>query len=158
MTRARSRAGSRSPSASASRFACTLVSGVRSSCEASEIELALGQPRALERGQHRVEARRQPPELVLLAGVDAVAEVLRARDAFGGTRQPPHGHQRRARDEQPERGRQRDPAEAHEREHQPQVRERAVDVGQAAGRPATPRPRGARSVSTRTRVPATSRR
>ena len=118
-------------------------------------ELALGQARALERGEHRVEARGQPPELVLLAGVDAMAEVLRARDAFGGAGQAAHRHERRARDEQPERRGERDAAQAHDRQHELQVGERAVDVGSAAAPPATPRPAGARSVSTRTRVPAT---
>ena len=59
-------------------------------------ELALREARALQRGQHRVEAPGQPPELILLAGLDAVAEILRARHAFGGTRQAPYGHQRRA--------------------------------------------------------------
>ena len=93
-------------------------------------ELALRQARALKRGQHRVEAPGQPPELVLLAGLDAVAEILRARHALGGARQAPYGHERRARDEQPERGRERDPAQAHERQHQLQVRERAVHVAQ----------------------------
>ena len=58
-------------------------------------ELALGQARALERGEHRVEAPRQSPELILLAGLDAVAEILRARHPFGGARQAPHGHERR---------------------------------------------------------------
>ena len=58
-------------------------------------ELALCEARALERGEHRVEAPRQSPELVLLAGLDAVAEVLRARHAFGGARQAAHRDQRR---------------------------------------------------------------
>ena len=81
-------------------------------------ELALGQARALERGQHRVEALRKSSELILLAGVDAMGEILRACHPFGGAGQPAHGHERRARDEQPQRGGERDTAEAHEREHE----------------------------------------
>ncbi len=59
-------------------------------------ELALSQARALERGQHRVEARREPSQLVLLVRLDAMAEVLCAGHAFGGAGQPADGHQRRA--------------------------------------------------------------
>ena len=58
-------------------------------------QLALREARALERGQHRVEAPGQTPELILLAGPDAVAEILRARHALGGARQAPYGHKRR---------------------------------------------------------------
>jgi hypothetical protein len=89
--------------------------------------------RALEGGEHRVEAGGQPPELILLTGLDAMAEVLCARDAFGGAHQAAHGYERSPGDEQSERGRQRDPAEAHERQHQLQVAERAVHVGQRQG-------------------------
>ena len=96
------------------------------------------------------------PSSSSLAGVDAVAEVLRARDLFRGAGQAAHRHERGARDEQPERRRERDAAEADDREHQlagaPSVLSTSVS-GSATCH--TPLPSGARSVSTRTCVPAT---
>ncbi len=93
-------------------------------------ELALRQARALERREHRVEAAREATEVVLAGRVDPVREILRARHAFGRAAQLADGDERDARDEQPEDGGERDAAEADEREHESQARERAVDVAQ----------------------------
>ena len=111
-------------------MACTLVSGVRSSCEASEIswrwasrERSSAASIVLKLADRRPSSSRPP-------GGDAMTEVLRAGDTLGRAGEPAHGHERRARHEQPQRGRQRDPAEHHDREHEPQVIERAVEVAE----------------------------
>ena len=74
--------------------------------------------------------RRQLTDLAALAGIDAVGEVVRVRHAFGSSRQLAHGYERGARDEQAERGGERDAADDDEREQELEVRERAVDVGE----------------------------
>ena len=93
-------------------------------------ELTLGQAGALQGGKHRVEAGRKAPELILPASLDAMPEVLGVRDPFRGAGQAANRHQRPPRDKQPQCGRERDPAEAHGRQHKRQMSKGAVHLGQ----------------------------
>ena len=72
-------------------------------------ELPLRPARVLERAEHRVEARRQPAELVVAGRgrLDPLREIPRLGDRFRRRGQPAHGRQRGARDQQAERGRDR---------------------------------------------------
>jgi len=64
-------------------FVRRLVSGVRSSCDASETQLALGERRLLEGGQHRIEAGGEPRKLVAAAAIlDPAREVAGRRDVL----------------------------------------------------------------------------
>jgi hypothetical protein len=74
-------------------------------------ELALGATRLLERAKHRVEARREPSELVLAPGLDPLRKVAGLRHVLRGVSQAPHRSQRRLRNGEPEPGRNRDTAE-----------------------------------------------
>ena len=71
-------------------------------------ELPLRARRLLERTEHRVEAVREPAELVTAARVDPLRQVAGLRHRLGRLGQPPDGSERRARDDQPEQGRKRD--------------------------------------------------
>ena len=74
-------------------------------------ELPLSPARVLERAEHRVEARRQPAELVVAGRgrLDPLREIPGLGDRFRRRGQPAHGRQRRARDQQAERCRNRHP-------------------------------------------------
>ncbi len=91
-------------------------------------ESSLGEARPLERGEHRVEAVGEPSQLSILGDLDAMAEVLRAGDVFGGAGEPPDRAQSGARDEQAKRGGQRDSACADEDQHEAKVGEGAFDA------------------------------
>ena len=116
------------------------VTGVRSSCDASAtswrwacdgvVERAA---RALERVEHRVEALRHPPDLVVAGDLDAPPEVLGLRDVLGGGRQLADGLDDLAAEQPPEERRAAASPAAHSSdEHELQPRERRVDVAQAA--------------------------
>ena len=57
-------------------FVRRLVSGVRSSCDASATSCALRARRLLEGGEHRVEARGEPAELVVARDLDPLERSL----------------------------------------------------------------------------------
>jgi len=77
-------------------------------------EPALRADRAFERGQHRVEARRQSAELVAATYINTFAQVAGRRDALGRGGQAPHGAERGCRDEGCERSGQGDADSADE--------------------------------------------
>ena len=88
--------------------------------------------RALERVEHRVEAQCHAADLVVPGGLDAPPEVLGLGDVLGGGRQVADGLDHAAREQAAQdRGQQR-AAGAQRREHEPQPRQRRVDVGEAA--------------------------
>ena len=89
-------------------FVRRLVSGVRSSCEASETSWRCARAESSSASSIVLNVRGEPGELVLAAGVDPLREVACLRDVLGGPRQSLHRRERRPRDEEPEPGRQRD--------------------------------------------------
>jgi hypothetical protein len=101
--------------------------------------------RPLERVEHRVEARRHPPDLVVAGDLDAPAEILGLGDVLRGGCELRHGLDDLAAEQPAEQRRQQRRAGAQQREQDPQARQRAVDVGEAAGeldRPLVLRPDG----------------
>ena len=130
---ARSGGGAPPPACSAARsrismFVRTLVTGVRSSCEASATRrrcmradsssLCTVSSSAVE---HRVEAGGQAAQLVAAPLVDALAEITRLGHVLHRRRQPAHRGQRGSRDEPAEQRRERDAAERQDHEDQPQL-------------------------------------
>ncbi len=95
-------------------------------------ELALRAGRLLERAEHRVEARREPAELVVAGGLDALGQVAGGRDGLRRGRQPPHRGERGARDEKAERRGKRDAGRSDREQDRPDPVQRAVDVGERA--------------------------
>ena len=71
-----------------SMFVRRLVSGVRSSCEASATSCRCARLELLERREHRVEARREPAELVVAGRgrLDPLREVARLGDVLASSR------------------------------------------------------------------------
>ena len=93
-------------------FVRRLVTGVRSSCEASATSWRCGDSSAAPSSvEHRVEARRQPADLVV-----AAASIRRPRssvaDVLGGLGQLGHRRDHRRENSAPERGRERGAADA----------------------------------------------
>ena len=121
-------------------FVRRLVTGVRSSCEASATswrcactEASSALIERSERVEHGVEAaapaaRSRPPD-----GLDPPAEVLRRADVLGGLGQALERLHGRAGHQAAEQGRQRDAADDEQREDQAQARQQAVDFGQRLG-------------------------
>ena len=68
---------------SSSMFVRSAVSGVRSSWLASIDEPSLLRARRAERGEHRVEARGEPADLVAPLDLDVLVEILGLRDVLG---------------------------------------------------------------------------
>ena len=128
----RSPAGSASSRASTSMFVRRLVSGVRSSCEASETSCRCERAESSSAPEHRVEGRGEPRELVLAVDVDPLGEVARLRDVLGGPRQPLHRREHGPRDEQPEGGGEPDPDEREGDQPALDSAEGAVDLLQRA--------------------------
>ncbi len=96
-------------------------------------ELTLRAGRFLQRAEHRVEARREPAQLVLAPHVDALGQIVRLRHSFDRGREPYDRCERGARDEQPEHSGDDDAAERHEDEEQPDAIERLLDLRQGPG-------------------------
>ena len=96
-------------------------------------ELTLRARRFLQRTEHRVEARREPAQLVLALDVDPLGQVLCLRHPFDRGREPLDGSERGTRDEQPEDSGDDDAAERDEDEEQPDAVERLLDLGQGPG-------------------------
>ncbi len=103
-------------------------------------ELALGADRVgersarrLEGGQHRVEARRQPPDLVLAPRVDPAAQVPGLADVLRGLGQLGDRRDRAGRETPRQQCREGDSAEDHEHQHDAQVREHVVGALERAG-------------------------
>ena len=111
---------------SSSRFASTLVSGVRSSCEASatnsrwRLQRALGlEARALERAEHLLERLRQLGDLVVAVRLgDGERGVAGPRDLARGGRDVGHRAQRAARQREPAEQREQRAAEDAEGQEQ----------------------------------------
>ena len=117
-------------------------------------ELPLRAGRILERREHRVEARREPAELVPAADVDPLGQVAGLGHPLGRIRQPPHRRERGARDDEPERRGYADAGQPRSRmQERPHARERVVDLGQRAGRPGRAYPGSYGTVRMRTCVP-----
>ncbi len=89
--------------------------------------------RALERVEHRVEARRQAPDLVVTCELDPPAEVLCERDVLGGLGEALQWQHGGAGDQPPEQRRKRDAADVEQREDQAQAAEQVVDFGELLG-------------------------
>ena len=96
-------------------------------------ELPLRAERPLERCQHLVEGLAEPRELVATRGLHPSRRVSGRRDALGGVDQPAHRRGRRARDEESERGRERDTGERDEHEQEPQSRQHRIHLVQRPG-------------------------
>ena len=82
----RRRAFDRPPSTS--MFVRTLVSGVRSSCDASATSWRCARVDSSRAAEHRVEARREPAQLVLSVHVDSLGEILCLGHALDRRREP----------------------------------------------------------------------
>ncbi len=114
-------------------------------------ELPLAADRRLQRAEHRVEGARQPRDLVVggrrldveqpphaaadgaargLGHVDPPRQIAGRPHVLDRRRQLLDRPQRGPRDDAAERRRQRDPADAHQHQHEREPVERAVDVGQ----------------------------
>ena len=95
-------------------------------------ELPLRPARALERGEHRVEARREPAELVVAGRgrLDPLREVTRLGDGLRGLGQPSHRRERGARDDQTERGGDADPADRDQDQEERDPVQRAVHLAE----------------------------
>jgi hypothetical protein len=91
-------------------------------------ELALRRHRSLERLEHRVEAAREAAEVVVALGVDAAAQVARARHVIGGIAQLTEWTRRGTRHDQPERGREPDAPEANAAEDPAESIDRGVHL------------------------------
>ena len=135
-------------------FVRRLVSGVRSSCDASDTSCRCAPVDSSSAAEHRVEAG-EPAELVLAARHDALREVAGLGDPLGRRGQAADGREGGAGDEQPRLQRQRSPPAA--------MMIRTAGSGRACGRPRSGTghlDRVARAtygnVITRTCVPATS--
>ncbi len=123
----------RARSASSSRLARMLVSGVRSSCEASATnsrwrssEASVSPRAALSSPQHVLERVRQVGDLVVGLGFGSVhVGVARAGDLARGARQAGDRPHRAACHDQPAEQRQQRPAEHAEGEEQPHAVDRA---------------------------------
>ena len=89
-------------------------------------EAPLRLERLLERREHRVERGAQGGELVVPALRNALARLAGLGDSLGGRGQPPHGGERRARDDGAADGGGGDRAERDEDEDEPQPFERPV--------------------------------
>ena len=121
-------------------FVRRLVSGVRSSCDASATSWRCARVDSSSAAEHRVEARREPAQLVAVRSTSIRSErspVTLTRSAVSVSRVT--GRERGARDEQPEHGRDGDPARRDEQEDHAEPLERLVDLGQRSrdlhGRP-----------------------
>ena len=88
--------------------------------------------RRSERGEHRVEAAREPPELVVPPDLDAVPELLGLRDLLGCDRELFDGADDAPRDQPGGRGRDRRSGERDEQEPEVEGGEHVVRVGDAA--------------------------
>ena len=129
--------------ASTSMFVRRLVSGVRSSCEASATSCRCTRRRIVQRAEHRVEARREPAELVLAVRVDPLGQVAGLGDVLGRLGQPADRRERGTGDEQPEPGSDADRRPARSGSGPADARERVVDF--VSGRATwTAHPRAAR--------------
>ena len=91
-------------------------------------ELALRARGLFERGQHAVEAGRQPAELVLAPRFDPLGEVSGLRNALGGVGQAANRCQRRPRDTEPEAGGNRHAAEGDQSQKEGDASQRVVQV------------------------------
>ena len=137
------RAAARSSAASTSMFVRRLVSGVRSSCEASCDELALALLRVVERLEHRVEASRRGGQLVVAGRRRSAARGRASRatcSAVSLSRGPASAP--RARRGSPSAAAIPIPPSATSSRPEPDPRELVVDARRAAARPG-PRSPGA---------------
>ena len=91
-------------------------------------EAALRLQGLLERGEHRVERRPEPAELVSPALRHPLARVPGQRDPLRRLRQPPDRHEGRAGDDRARRRARRDAACRDEQEDQAQAAQRVLDV------------------------------
>jgi AraC-like DNA-binding protein len=87
--------------------------------------------RALQRIEHRVEAHRQPANLIRAPRtLDAARKIARARHMLGRACQATHRRDHCSRHQPPEQRRQRDPTKRDRDQDQPQTGQRLVDFGQ----------------------------
>ena len=96
-------------------------------------ELALLLTRRGQRTEHRVEARGEATELVAPLDVDRRVEVLRLGDVLGGGGESFDGTQHGPGDDEAEEPGERDAAERHEDQRDPQRCERVVDLVERLG-------------------------
>ncbi len=93
-------------------------------------ELCLLAPRQCQGAEHGVEAARKPGELVVALVVDRRGKILSCSHVFGRQGQVFHGAHARATDRPSEPGRDRNPTERHQYQHQAKEGERIVDGGE----------------------------
>ncbi len=89
--------------------------------------------RLLERVEHRVEARRQPPDLIFSDRLYAPAQILGQRDVLGRLREALQRQHGRAGHQPSEQRRERDAADVEQHQDQAQVAQQGVDFGQRLG-------------------------
>ena len=89
--------------------------------------------RPLERVEHRVEAGRQPPDLIFADRLDAPAEILGQRDVLGGLGEALERQHGGAGHEPSEQRRERDAADVEQRQDQAQAAQQVVDFGERLG-------------------------
>jgi len=93
-------------------------------------ELLLRAGGRLQRGQHRVEAGREPAELIGSVRLDALGEVSGLRHVLGRARQTADRRERGARDREAESRCQCDPDRGDDEQVVADARERVVDLGE----------------------------
>ena len=111
-------------------FVRKLVSGVRSSWDASATSWRCARGRFLEGSEHGVEARREAAQLVPAVCVDPLGEVARVRDLLARLGEAPHRCERGSRDEEPERCGDPDPSGRDQEQEERDPIERVMDIRQ----------------------------
>ena len=95
-------------------------------------ELPLGASGLLQRGEHPVEACREPAQLIVPGHLDALGEVLGLAHSLHRLRQLAHRRERCARDDKPEARRNDHAAGCDEKQEEADATERLVDLVQRA--------------------------
>ena len=111
-------------------FVRRLVSGVRSSCEASATSCRCARVDSSSAASIVLKLVASRLELVLPVCVDPLGEVARLGDRLGRLGQAPHRGERGARDEEPERRGDRDAAGRDQEQEERDPVERVVDLAQ----------------------------
>ena len=95
-------------------------------------ELPLRARGVLERGEHRVERRGEPRELVAARDLDPAGEVARLGHVLGRAGEPAHGREQRRGDDQAERGGDDDAEGGDQEQPVADPRQRVVDLVERA--------------------------
>ena len=137
-------------------FVRTLVSGVRSSCDASATSWRWARVDSSSAPSIVLKLAREPAELVAPVDLDPLGEVPRLGDALGVSVSFANGRERGARDDEPEPGRDDDATGGDQEQEEPDAARATRRPRSAAVRPGLPRPGPYANVKTRRCVPSTS--